>query len=381
MKGIKKIAWMVLISTIVILAGCSGAEIDVVFDAVVNGETATNAETVVETENHPDATETTILINETPVEFMIYEIAGEYYFSLEDLSQALRYTQARFWYWDDTSDWWSSEGTSYKYFGGRRHVTLQDIAPRYGFDVAASPESGMMIISTNEPYVSEHQLQIIADFLLSNYQQIFTREQVWEEWGSWSASSFWLFGLYEDASDVLIPGILIRFDDAGSWDIRDYMFIDGEYRMAEAPLYHFLFSSQTWDDELEVWQQSFTHDTYNLVAPYYQVVDIINQKLWPNLTTLPNGTIVDARLSDEIIALVFDFFEDFDSEWIGSDWIISEIKNSMISEGLLRIALENSEDGWRSSRTFWLEIENIGNTREVRNGIESWFWLSDNWHW
>jgi hypothetical protein len=299
-----------------------------------------------------------ITINETPATFRAYEISGELLFSLEDLSHALERTQARFWFSDAHGIYARSffNDIATQSINDRIHATLWDIGPLVGFEIETQPGNNVIVINTNEPYIPEYQRQAIIDFLFGSYPQLFTFEQVWEDFGYgsgwWFASRFSLFDLNDG-----IPGISIRFDDAGSWANRTYKFIDGKYRLTDLPHFAFMLN----DDETPAARQ--------LIGLRYQVIDAVNQELWPSLKTLPSGIAADTRLCDEVIDLIITFFNNTVDEWT-----VNEIRKSQISEGLLRVEVTHSV--YNFPDRYWIEICSDGDDREVLRYFGGW-WMWD----
>ena len=341
----------------------------------------------------------TVMINENLVTFKAYEIFGKLFFSLEDLSLALERTQARFRHRD--TDTWVSHTAEYiasKAIDERMYVTLWNLAPIIGLEIDHLPDYGMIAICTNEPYIGKSERKAIEDFLIRNYSQIFTFEQVWEDFreyfgeyfGSWFASRFTLFDINGGT-----PGITIRFDDAGSGYYRTYKFLNGEYQFVDSMPHWWM---QHDDHGRLVWlylsfennireyvtlvngeiqpveiddEETLTRAARSLIALGYEAADSINQQLWPSLKTLPNGVITDARLCDDAINLILSFFDDMDS-----DWFVSEIRKSPNSEGLVRVDMAHDTFTWTGR--YWLEICNNGDGREILGYVEGfWLWSRD----
>jgi len=329
----------------------------------------------------------TVQINDTPVTFEAYKIDEELFFSISDLRDALYYTQARFWF-DNTPDAWQSDdslyGISTHIINGVRYAALHDIAPQVGFEIVSAPNQEI-IIGTNEPHISEAEQQAIADFLFTNYPQIFKFERVWryfgEDSGSWFAYSFRLFDM-----DGSTPGIAVRYGDAGSHLNTAYMFINGEYRETSAPAVRYRS-----DRGLLVWRGSDGYLTYiggeiqsvpdvnedtltveyerTLYALHRQVESSVNQKLWPALVTLADGTVVDANLCDELIELIVNFISDIDSVLF-----INEIKESLISDDLLLVTTTNSHN---FIDRHWIQLRNNEDSWEILSFFENYMWWDD----
>ena len=129
------------------------------------------------------------------------------------------------------------------------------------------------------PYISDFGFRAVEDFLFNNYLQIFTypleieicAEKAWDnlvweyfyEIGTFFAGTFSLFAI----DDSGIPGITIRFHDAGSTVLASYKFIDGHYQRIG------LFSFAEWYKDGTTTQLQPLLDLANSIS------DSINQKL------------------------------------------------------------------------------------------------------
>jgi len=346
---------MVIIAVVLlafVMAGCSNG--NDITDSVseiftVESEQHHDIDVDIVSENHNPIT-ITVIVNKNHTVFEAYEISGELFFLLQDLIYAFEGTQAQDFWHDNIFDYTH-------YINERRYVTLKDIALFADFEIEASPDSDVIIINTNEPHIGEFERQTIEYFLFHNYPQLFTFEAIksTEEPGVW---------FHPEISYIFdfnggIPGVCIKFVDAGSFYTQTNIFIDGEYQnWGMAPrLYR--------DDQgrIDSWA-GFSHDGIKetsltparfLFALPGQVTDSINQRLWPSFNTLPNGTIVDTRIDYEIVNLVLRFFEENRDELI-DDWfkffddkpagelVINEIKKSQISEELLRATITYNSD-------------------------------------
>jgi len=386
-------------------------EVDLTEDTIEEIAEEIIEETIEEPVHHSFAI--TIMINETPVIFQAYEKYGELYFSLEELSIAFQDTQAfvsGFWYRDAHGhiiNSIASEITT-ETINGRTHATLENVARVIDIGVDISAESGAIYIDTREPYISDTEQRAIVDFLLQNYPQLFTFEQIFEDlgpgYGWWFASMFSTFDI-----DGGTPGISIRFDDAGSWANRTYMFINGRYQLIGNTHFRalgqdgqgrivwtrFNFEENTIENvalidgsvqvvEIED-EEVLMPDARPLNALWRNVTDAANKQLWPYLEMLSGGITIDTRLDDDIIDLVMTFFDDqnlnFDIEWT-----VHEIKKSMILDGLvIANVTHNIYDRMGSrfhdntSSRFWFNVCNYDGW-QILGYLEDW-WLWDREWW
>ena len=101
-----------------------------------------------------------------------------------------------------------------------------------------------------------------------------------------------------------------------------------------------------------------------LIALPKQIFESINQRLWK---TLPNGTIVDTRIDDEVIDLVLSFFGD----GFIHERFINKIMKSELSEGLLKVTCGNYN--------YWLKAYKKGKSWDLHLYDESHWWFGDMW--
>jgi len=355
-------------------------------------------EIAVQESQHPISVE--VMINGNPATFDAYNIYDRLYFSLEDLSIALEHTQinASFWFWyRDGRILGASSGLmelSTRTINGRTHATLEDTAEVVGFDVYVSADHSAISINTNEPHISEAQLQAIVDFLVCNYPQLFTYEMLFEDFGPgsgwWFANTFAIFDI-----DGGIPGISIRFDDAGSWAARTYMFIDGRYQRIGNT--HFAFMRQNdqyrviWqrlvhdeDDDTFDWEDAALvdgriqvvtieddeelrpADARRLVALTHNVTQAGTGRFWPSFIALPSGIMADTRMDSELIDVIEDYMDYINEGW----WTVQEIKKCMLLYDHV-IVIKTHYPSQHDSR-LWVEVQNTEEGWEILNYWEGW---------
>ncbi|MCL2284755.1 MAG: hypothetical protein FWC32_00150, partial [Firmicutes bacterium] len=116
-----------------------------------------------------------VLINNHPTLFHAYEINDELFFAISDVSAALQRTQARFWH----QDFFISYDFDFHIFNERVYARLADILTLpFNKPQLTQIRDLRMSIDTNEPYVSEYHRQLAADFMVSAYPHLFTRESI-----------------------------------------------------------------------------------------------------------------------------------------------------------------------------------------------------------
>jgi len=355
-------------------------------------------EIAVQESQHPISVE--VMINGNPATFEAYNIYDRLYFSLEDLSIALEHTQinAAFWFWyRDGRTLGASSGLmelSIRTINGRTHATLEDTAEVVGFDAYVSADHSVISINTNEPYISEAQLQAIVDFLVCNYPQLFTFEMLFEDFGPgsgwWFASTFTIFDIDSGA-----PGISIRFDDAGSWASRTYMLIDGRYQRIGNTFFNFLMQNDQYrviwqrlvhdeDDDTFDWEfaalidgkiqvvtiedeeELVSADARRLAAPTHNVTEAANMHFWPTLIALPGGIMADARLDSEVIDIVAAYLDYINTGW----WTVQEIKKSMILDELVVVIIIHHPHDHESR--LWFNVQNTIDGWEILDYQEHW---------
>jgi len=243
---------------------------------------------------------------------------------------------------------------SYHPINDRHYASSPDIAAEIGINIEQSPESGIIIIDTNEPFIPEHWHKAAEDFLINNYPQLFTQEQIWEDFG-YGIGVFFAghFSIYDFGGEM--PVILIGFHDAGSRNDTFYEFVDGKYQRTS-----------------ELWTQFFEEPPLYLVAFNAQVQEAVNKRMWPRLEARYDGIVADANIDDEIIELVITFLSDFDPEIQ-----INEIKHSMIFDGLLRIT---GTDGNNWPNNHWLEVNYNDNNWEILGHFQDFWWSTPGRH-
>ena len=320
----------------------------------------------------------TVMIDEKPSLFEGYTIDGELFVALEDLSLALNDTDSRFELHklpspisDDEYVYWIALRSKDFYTGsrvaepfidlqiypinGKTFVCLAEIAPFMEFVTRTLP-NGNVFINTNEPVIGESEIQAAVDFLYDRYPHIFTYEMRFEDfgdgYGSWWAMDFNLRCFYNE-----IPAVQVRYGDAGSTFRILHVLDNGAYRRVN------------WDEDLQTFVFTEEYDLlYSRVLDELtgQAADMVNNRLWPSVNTLPNGVRADAMLNDEVVELILTAFDEIEDEVI-----VREIKNSLVEDGLIRAAV--SKDSRDSN--YWFKVHNNGINWEIEGFIESrWWW-------
>jgi hypothetical protein len=120
----------------------------------------------------------------------------------------------------------------------------------------------------------------------------------------------------------------------------------------------------------------------SLMGLRYEILNSVNQKLWPT-KTLESGLIIDTRLSDEIINIVLQFFEEENTDFWSEQFEfvdairVDAILNSLISDSILRI--ETTDLEWDLPWRFWLEICNENGSWTVLRAAALFWWSEEAW--
>jgi len=328
--------------------------------------------------------------------FNAYEIDGELFFAINDISSALEKTQA-------SINWHNRYHLEFLFhvINDRTYARIQDILTLSPWESTLTEAYGATIeINTNEPYASEYTRHIIEDFMLANYRHIFTRETVWKEMEEYGGAILEIsvdgrFSFMYYHGDM--PAILVWYSPAGSQGNHFvYFFIDGKYRyVGQMPINvddkGRIVKFTIENEDRQAWQSILVDgemqwialdEEVTLVQNYfwnslpYEIADTINQRLWQT-TTLPCGAVVDVNLPCNIIELVLKFFaEKVAGPWVGwaSDLVVNEIKFSLIDENLIRVKTTHNVNFYNYH---WLELYNTGGAWVIDRYTTSWMWYED----
>ncbi|MCL2377627.1 MAG: hypothetical protein FWC77_00715 [Defluviitaleaceae bacterium] len=339
---------------------------------------------------HTPATLTAI-INDTPHIFHAYEISGELFIAIGDLSHALEHTRVQFSFWENPHDDRNSNiisGITTHIINERLHASLPELAVPVGFDVLSLYENEITIC-TNEPYISEIYFDAIVDFLITTYPQLFTREAVseaafGEHAGFWRAGSLRLSDFNGGR-----PVVAVGFHDAGSWGPVHYLFVNGQYqRIRYIPPawelykcpdgrliwldrvgYSYLISFDGEHTPVDI-EESLLVPNRTLVSLNKQVTDEANRRLWPALAPRDDGIMVDGNLPDDVVDLVESFI-------MGLDTVqsIDVIKASQIQDNLVSVIVSR---GYRFPGYHWVVLHEVEGKLEVHSHYEDFNWWGTN---
>ena len=239
-----------------------------------------------------------------------------------------------------------------------RFVDRWALSDLLGYETVHTIKPDILYIYTTPPFYDQYSVEIIADFLYTNYPSLFTFQAVFKdlvlEDGTVSPQVWYPHDFSVIYHGENIPGISIAFTVPGSMGGHNsYVYVNGIYKHAFYS--HFM-------------QYRLT-PTRHMPDLKNQVIITVNERLWT--TSLhENGAMVDILVSDNLLAQIIHFFEvEAPSIMFIDDLTISEIKSSLFNENLLRVT--TNEIG-----VLWFVLDETG--EYINKCYLGRFWLDGN---